>query len=972
MVLEEDVEALDAVIVTGYQTIAKERAVGSFSTVTAKDLEQQVSTNVIDQIEGLTTGLIVTQDPVTGEQEFQIRGVSTLNSNSQPLLVVDGIPIEGDLDTINTYDIESVNVLKDASAASIWGARASNGVIVITTKKGKRSDENGNSKPQKGQFTFNTNFSFTGKVDIDYFDYISANDLIDLELETFGTRSNIDEQTSIITPVSFALYQFDQNQISATERDALIASYRGQDNRNQINDLLLRSSSQQRYNLSYASNGTNSSTFVSLSYVDTNGQFVENENNAVNLNLNQTFFVNDKFDIQIGANLNFDNSQASNANLGVLNQASYALLQDENGNSLPWFTRSNPIEVQRQLDRGGLDETEFLLNDINLADNDNTGFTARIRAALNYKLNKSLSFSLRGQYESGNRRIYDILRQGHSLLNSQINSGLRFSEDDQPIFDVPIGERITEVRSDLVSYTIRPQLNFDWDFLDGNHNFTGTVGSEIRSTETSSTSVRRFGFLSTSLTFPNVDETSNQLFSNNSFGGSLERFFSLFYAGNYSYKNKYDLSTSIRVDQGNLFGVDARNRFRPLYSVGLGWTVSNEDFFNSNFIDRLRVRASLGTGGLAPTDVTAFTILRGVGLSDFVPGQIESSVFNSLSIPDLSWELTTTYNFGLDANLFNNRLNIAVDAYARFSEDLLSNSEPIDPTNGVSSTQLNIGKVENKGVEVAISGDILKVGGFKWNGSLNFSYNKNELTQLSSIVAALEASSGNANNINRTEGRPLDILYSWRYAGLNSSGQPLVLDENGVATTESFDGRGLNIEDVLSYSGTLTPPYSAGFNHQFTYKGITLSALFVYYGGHVLRNDVPLIFGIPSGTTHSDIVNRWRLPGDENTTEIITPAFSQTSVANSAFSSFWRRADVHIRKADYIKLRNINLSYNFPKSLLEQLPFTNVRAEFQVRNVGLIWAANGEGIDPERFAPSLGSRRSALSPTYTFGINVNF
>ena len=958
-----DVEILGEIVITGYQEIAAERANGSFSVVSSKDLDKQISTNIVDKIEGLTTGVSITKD-ANGNDEINIRGISTINQNAQPLFVVDGVPIEGGLNTVNTFDVESVNVLKDASAASIWGARASNGVIVITTKSGKKNKEEG-----KATIGFNSNLSFSSKLDLAYLDHISSEDLIDFEIETFETINGF-SQNSVYTPVTGILREHQEGRINLATRNNLIKSYRGQNNLKQIEDLLYQNSVQQQYNFSYSWHRNKRSTFASISYIDARGQFKGSNSNSVNLNLNETFGVSDKLSIGFRSNINFAQSEGSNAGTNVFSQASYVLLRDANGNDVPWFTQTNPLQVQNLLDEGFYDETVFYLRNVDLTENKTESFTGRFRFSLDYNLTDWLDFKGQVQYELRGNKFSTIEQFGSSSLFETINNGIEFTDDEQPIFNVPVGDRIQETRGDLQAYTVRGQLNFNKDFGE-KHSISGTIGTEVRDTKTTGTGVQRFGFFSQSLNFPALDQTEptvgNTLFSGNNFSESQQRFFSLFMASNYTYDRKYDLSVSTRVDQGNLFGVNQRNRYRPLWSVGAGWSISNEPFFNSAIIDRLKLRLTVGKGGLAPTTATAFLIGRGLGISTNVPGQIESSIFNSLANPDLKWEQTTTYNSGLDIALFNNRLSLTFEAYARFSEDLLSLDESIDPTNGVSSTALNIGEVENKGIEMSISGDIIDTDDLRWTSSFNFSYNRSEITRLRNIANAVGAT-GTANNVQRVESLPLDALFSWRYAGLNDRGRPMVLDQNNVATSSSdIDNQSPN--DILVYSGTIRAPYTSGFSNTITYKGLSLSVLMVYNGGHVLRNDVPLLSGRPTGITHQDLINRWRQSGDENTTELITPRYDQDD-SFSAFNSFWQFSDVHVKKADYIKVRNINLAYNLPSSLINKLPFKEVKAEFQVRNAGLLWTANGEGIDPERHNLFRGRRRTPTPTRYTLGLNI--
>ncbi|NCC47189.1 MAG: TonB-dependent receptor, partial [Bacteroidia bacterium] len=430
--------------------------------------------------------------------------------------------------------------------------------------------------------------------------------------------------------------------------------------------------------------------------------------------------------------------------------------------------------------------------------------------------------------------------------------------------------------------------------------------------------------------------------------------------GSYSINSKATFTGSIRIDQSNLFGTDPKYQYRPLWSAGAHYELLK----NHAWIDRLVVRATFGINGNIPKLNGPYLIAR-VDRNNYYTNE-NAMYIASPPNPQLRWEKTEVFNLGLDFNLLRNRLNGSVEFYNKNTNDLLG-PFATDPTLGWTNVDINFGSMYNRGVEIALNSVNMQRGDFRWTSNLLFSYNKNMITR---VEESDESAYSYFYGTNIRKGYPMGALFSVRYKGLNEQGAPVGLLANG----EEILHYNKLTKDDLVYSGVVTPPYNASLTNTFSWKGFDLSLMFIYSGGHVMR-DVAASYTITShpiyavGNTDRNRANYWKKPGDENIPGM-NPAFMfQSSVRNGEY--IYKASDKLVKKADFIKLRDLTLTYNVPSALVQKTGFKGMRINFQARNIWW-WAANGE-LDPEVWTgTSLSPTRGVRYPAeFILGLNLN-
>lgn len=964
---------LEDVVVTGYQTLSKERATGAYSVLTEKSTKGKLETNIMSRIEGMVAGINRTAN---SDESIVIRGITTINEKTTPLYVVDGMPFEGDLSSINPSDVQNITVLKDAAASSIYGARAANGVIVITTKRGQQG---------KTRVTYDGSVKFTPKPDLDYLNLMSSSELVDMQIEGFNyyhtDYENLNKRSSL-NPVVSLLYQHEQGQLSDQQLADALVPYRTMDNRKQIEDEFARVGIVHQHNVSI-SGGTEKNRYIaSVNYTGDYGNQRYQSSSRLGFNVKDDMQFFNWLSAYVGVSGSFTKSKgdtgAESSYVSLMQSyPSYYMLRDEAGNALNWQTGKSDYELDRLLSIGLMDEHYNPINNRSLESYENNSNYYRIFAGLNFKLMEGLTFDLKYQTESTfskNRTLYS----GESYqVRSMVNNAAQYDAASQTLtLNIPKGGQLSENRGDIYAYTLRGQLNFNRTFKE-KHSVTALAGAERRLVRSSSTNGYYVGYDDNSLAFtpinPLIFEPLNGTESLNGFFNwsytdynylqyDEDRYVSFYLNGSYTYDERYSLTASMRIDQSNLFGTDPKYQYRPLWSVGGSWQLGNEEFMkDQEWIDRLNVRLTYGIGGNVPKSAGPYLSIENTGYNSWVNG-IGSTISNPPN-DQLRWEKTSSTNVGVDFSIFRSRLSGSIDFYHKYTTDLLG-TRNADPTLGWATLLQNYGTMYNRGVEISLQSINLETKDFTWGTNFTFSYNKNKLLNLEGTKESVFNYS--AYNV-AAVGYPLNSLFSYRYAGLSpEDGSVLVYDKDGNKVSQVS-----SVEDLV-YSGTRTPKYSASLKNFFRYKDFDLSFMFVYYGGHVMRDITSsYLSGAPSANLNRVNLNHWRKPGDENIPGV-GPAFNRNMYYTNAQA--WYSADVHVKRADYIKLRDISLSYNLPKKWLRKYAIESASVICQISDAWW-WAANGD-IDPEAYSATGGYGRGELTlpnpTTYTLGLSVNF
>ncbi|WP_310146846.1 SusC/RagA family TonB-linked outer membrane protein [Pedobacter africanus] len=994
MQLSDDKLEEVTVFSTGYQKIPRERATGSFDLISSKEIKNKIQTNVLERLEGMAPGLLLIggkDNPNSNPAQddgLTIRGVSTLYGTKRPLIVVDNFPIEGDINSINPNDVESITILKDAAAASIWGARAANGVIVITTKQGKQGNIT---------FQYNNSFQFQAKPDISYLDRLSsANDIaIERKLLTPAYESNIQFNRSAFSAFAQLFMDSVAGRITPATYLNEVERLKGLDNTQQIKDLLMQTSFTQNHSFSFNGGNERNQYYGSFNYTNSNGYNLHEGNNNYTVFLKTSHKVTQRLSFGVNANLNFSNGQQAPVSaLSVFRLKPYAMIQDANGNPMVVNrnadpanqNNSNAFSIAQRKAWGLADESYYPLKEVNNKELTNRGIAQRIQAELNYKITEGISVNLSYQLEKGSmaNRNYvhadqaDLIKEINDFITPTLNSSGQIATNVDgtlltPTYNVPQGAKLTEVKSDYTGHVIRGVLAVDKVFA-GDHQVAAQLGVENKQSSNNANSVTKYGYDDITLQFINLDWQKLQNLPltlrsiGNGFNGINDyityqenRFVSAFGNASYTYKNKYVLSGSIRIDQTNLFGTDPKYLYKPMWSAGLAWNATNEDFLlNHPVLNNLQLRATYGINGNIPKNSGPFMIATaGLNFVTNLPS-------NRITVPannSLRWESTATTNLGLDFAIFNYRINGKLDYYHRNTTDILGD-EFINPTYGFSNAQINSASMTNKGFEAQLTTKNIVGRDFRWSTTLMYAINKNKITH-SALSPAFTNPRSIANGSPYLVGMPYGGLYSMRFAGLSpDKGQLRLLnadgniEPNGVLTSRL---------DFAYFSGSKRPIHNGALTNMLSYKNLDLSFMFVFYAGHVARQSLPFASAGPNWMD-GRLAQAWKKPGDEHTTII-------PNVINDASSSYARAyyanfLDANVFNASYAKLREVILTYNVsPKSLNAIKYLKGLQFNVQCRNL-LTITNNRFDIDPEAFSGQ--ARTLPLMPTYAFGINATF
>lgn len=1022
---------------TGYQTLPKERATGAFDIISRDKIEKRVLTNVKEALEGQAPGLS------TFKGNVLVRGLSTFSSEigTEPLIVIDGMPTERKLDDININDVETLTILKDAAASSIYGVRAANGVIVITTKGGRLS------VASKTSIQFTTDLRWEQNPTLKDYHYASTKDIMDYELALMsrnaarsiyateqdylnnnikgigeaGTTSN---SINYITPLQRLRQNFLNGNISQADYDATLASWAKNDYRKEYMDLAWQTPLRQSYNLSLSSSSKNQSTFASLNYVNNGQKNKYNTNEYIKGYLKSTQRLNNWLTFDIGTDIQYNhrvNVQSSYANMEMLEP--YTAILDANGNKVyrdyvEITGMQGPLHINPEVLEAinGLPQFESFRFNILDELNDNLitqhNYNVRSFARFNINVNKNFKFSSGLQYEFAHNKEEDYRSKNSYYIRFLRN---RFANYNAVNSIIPVGGRMATVETSEKSWVWRNQVDFDKK-IGSDHQVNAVGGIELRQIATAMpTNSVYYGYDPTALTYTllntydmyTVGLKQSYIYNNNTSATAVldgnyirltdsdlrptlssvtNRYMGIYGTGGYTYKNKYGVSASVRVDQTNLFGTDPKYRYRPLWSAGVKWNMAKEDFLRSvNWIDYLDFRFSYGLTGNVDQTTTPYLVASLANQSTYTAQTIPYASISSAPNPLLRWEKTTSYNTGFDYSFLNGLLNGKLDFYYKKSEDLLGTKE-VNFTTGYTTLRVNSGAMANKGFELVVSSPWYKKNNLALTSTLMFAYNKNRVVKsyYNPTQAAHLAISGYLVN-----GKPYDALYAYRYGGLTSGGTdyqngvPIILRADGTTTshfqsngTLLLDGSSTMLPEDVVYMGTKTPLVSASFTQNVQYKGFELSALFLYYGGHKMY--LPS-FGFNSTDGNEDWVAQSWTPTNSSSSIPKARIYYEPgiSVVNiGSLEGMYIRSTGNVARGDFMRLRNIALSYTLPEKLSRKIKLDRFKITGQINNPWM-WSAAGKQYDSE--VQSAVSNTSTLrswglptATTYLLRIDMSF
>jgi TonB-linked SusC/RagA family outer membrane protein len=982
VVLHASSSKLNEVIVVsnGYQTLPKDRVTGSFSQPIKAMYEDRVSTDVLSKLEGITSGVLFNANTSASQNgiDISVRGRSTIFANDQPLIVVDNFPYSGSINNINPNDVESITLLKDAASASIWGVRAGNGVIVITTKKGAVN------KPLK--IGFNANLTIYNKPDLNYNpNQLSSSSYIQLEKYLFNQGyydANLTDITNypVISPAVSLMAAQRAGNITTADLTTQLNALSKINVNDQLSKYFYRKATDQQYAINFSGGSNKAIYYFSAGYDEDLASLKNNANQRITINTQNTFFPVKNLEISVGLNAVQTNSTIDNTY--ALTRGSifpYTKIADNNGQPLIIPFGYSQSYIQSAPANGFLDWTYAPLKQLGEPDNRSKTNDIRFSTGLKYTLVKGLNAELRYQYENSNFQNRDFESQDTYSTRNLINEFTITNNGQVTGYNIPLGGILGLSNSDIVSNNVRGQLNYNLNWT--NNSITALAGYELSQTVGDNSSSYLYGYNNDNATFTNINAVTS--FATNPSGSpsainsglgtgeTIDRFRSAFANIAYTYRDRYTVSGSARIDGSNYFGVATNQKSVPLWSTGTKWDIDKEQFYKLSWLPKLSLRATYGYNGNLDRSVTGVTTFQ---YSNNAPvTNLPYALISNIGNPDLRWEKTGIANFGIDFGATNNIISGSLEYYLKNETDLLGFRN--FPTNsGITLLEGNYSDMKGQGFDLSVTTKNLN-GPVKWTTTVLFSHAADKVTRYDVVPNALTlvGSDGNGSLAEPNLGKPVFGVYSYKWGGLDATNGNPTGFLNGAKSEDYANIIQNTPVSSLIYNGPARPTYFGGLNNRITYKRLSLAIQLNYKLGYYFRKPTINYNQITSSGTSFLVVNndfdkRWQAPGDEKTTNVpsLVYPFSQSR------DQFYQYSQVNVENGDNIRLQDISLSYELNKSDYPHLPFSNLQLFLYGNNIWLIWKANHVGLDPDA-VPGQGDYSVTPNPrSVSFGLKGNF
>jgi TonB-linked SusC/RagA family outer membrane protein len=893
-------EMKEVLVSTGYQTLPKERATGAFSVVSSGLLQQQVGPDILSRLPAVASGVSFNKG-TSATGQLSVRGLSTIRGPKDPLIVVDNFPYDGNIQNLNPNDVENITILKDAAATSIWGARAGNGVIVITTKKAKFN--------QPLSIDFNANVSVSEKPDLGYIKQMSSADFIDVETFLYGKgyyKSQLSSSAHpAVSPVVQLLNDAATGKISQAAAGQQIEQLRGLDVRDDYDRYMYRQAVNQQYALTLRAGNAKMNWKTIVGY-DRGLSTLDAMNDRLNAGFESRYKLWNKLQVTTSAYLTHSNSASGKPGYGAVTSRGpsffpYMQFADANGNALPVVRDYNQNYIRQTEDNKLADWQYYPLTDHLHSRTKSTIDDYRLNIGAVYELLPGLQLDLKDQYE--NQRISNQgLNDAQSYLaRNTVNQFAQLNADGSVTYIVPQGGLLDLSHAALSSNNFRGQLNYAKDWA--KHSVSVVGGNETRSARTTGDQNRIYGYNENGLTSGAVDYThpyphlvtgaSTFIPNLQSLSDQTTRFVSWFANAAYSYDGRYTLSLSGRRDASNLFGLKTNDQWNPFWSGGLSWDISREQFFRLPAVSYLRLRATYGKSGNINPAMVAVSTLAYLGEPSPFTG-LPYSYINNYYNPELRWESSAMLNIGLDFRLFGNRISGSVEYFNKQGKNLFGTSA-LDYTTGVGATIVkNVASMSGKGLDVQLN-TINTAGKFKWTSTINYSCYADKVTDY--YLNNLQASSFlNPGTVTGLKDYPVYVVFGYKWAGLDpQTGDPRGL-VNGEVSKDyaALTGSGTQLTD-LKYFGSAIPTHFGSFINTFSYKALTLNVNLVYkFGYWFRRSSVNYSQLLSSWQGHEDYARRWQKPGDEHWRPTYRRLFTRYPAREVIFTAVPRYSSIRV------------------------------------------------------------------------------
>ncbi len=1028
--MKEDVESLDTVVITGYQNVKRELFTGASQTIKAADIKLDGVADVSRALEGRAAGVSVQN--VTGTfgaaPRITIRGSSSILGDTKPIWIVDGVIqeeivnlsvsdlVSGDANTLlssavaglNASDVESFEILKDASASALYGARALNGVVVITTKSGKKN--------QKPTFSYSAEYAVRDIPRYTNYDLLNSQETVSVyrEMESKGfldLPSSFQGRYGGIYNIMYrAINNYDENtgqfqlQNTPEARAKFLQQYELANN--DWFKTLFSAAPTQTHTMSFSSGGENATSYASLGYFTDGGWTIADRVRRITGNLRNTYYLMDdklKITTQLQGSIRnqlapgtFERQEdvvgGSFTRDFDINPFSYALntsraLRPRDANGNYEYSRYNwaPFNILNELNNNGI---ELNVSDI------------KFQGQAEYNINKNLTYNFLGSARYVTSNGDHSIRENSNVVGAyqadettlvQDENTFLFTDPEKPNSRpkvvLPVGGILKTSKNTLVTYTFRNTLDWTKRFSDDAHGIRIYGGQEYRYTDRVSNENTGYGyqFSRGGTVFTDPDILRKAILEGNPYFSSEEtrnREVSFFANVTYDYQKKYVLNVTGNYEGSNRAGKSRDSRWLPTYTIGGKWNIDKEDFIkDSNVISSMALRPSYGLVALLADNATNNLAVFRNQITDRLNNDDRENYIDieDLQNSELTWEKTLELNLGLDIGFFNNRIMMNFDAYFRKGKDLID----LIRTTGIGGESIKLGnnsEMTTNGVEFQINTVNVDSEYFRWKTGFNISHFNQEVTSLKQQpnVFDLVTGTGRGNAV----GYPKGSLFSFNFEGLNEWGLPKFFTEDPdfdpakpydlVDFQETEDAL-----DYLVYEGATEPNVSGGLSNSFTYKNWDFSFFISFSAG----NKVRLAPTYDSEYDDLDVfprefVNRWLVPGDETITNV--PAIASQAVLQSfgvneverAYNAY-NYSTERVADGDFIRMKNISLGYSFNKQTTDQLGISNFRLSLQSTNPFLIYSDSKlGGQDPEFFRS--GGVAYPISRLFTFSLNVGF
>ncbi len=986
-----------AVINTGYQKLDRRMSASSVASISGTDALQSNAVSLDNMLQGKIPGMTVLSSSSTpgASTKIRIRGTSTISGNREPLWVVDGVILDdpvsisteelNDLDNVNLIgnaisglnpmDIEKIDVLKDASATAIYGVRAANGVIVVTTKRGKQGAP---------RINYAGTVTVTERPSYNKLNLMNSKERIDVSKEI--ASKGLDYR---FTPAAIGyeglLYDLYDRKISY---DQFLTDVQRLESLNtDWFDLIYRTSVSHRHNLSISGANEKVNYYISGAYTDENanvrGTGLTQYNAMAKVQVD--FIPELTGTIQLRANIS--DKEYLHSSISPYNYAY------NTSRAIPAFNADGTYAYYNA--EQGFNAQPLMYNILNEIENsertvhtDAVYFNANLEWKIITGLRATGTFALSTSNTADKEWFNDRTYAAAKLR--MLNYGVPFPDSQNwknDMCKLPYGGELKTSSTRNFGYTARLQLDYS-KYIKGHH-ISAAAGFEARSTKYNGISSVQWGYLpDRGETFVKIDPVQwpkyNQMVLDNPniVTDRLSNTLSFYGVVSYAYKSRYIINANVRTDGSNKFGRDKSTRFLPIWSVSARWNLMNEEFFQDvMWMNELAIKGSYGIQGNVSDDQTPSMIIK-LGSVDNLSGDYLSTL-SKLPNPFLKWEKTNSWNVALDFAFLDNRISGTFEYYYKKGNDQIVMTQ-VSPTTGSTYMSLNVGDIMNRGYEVIINAVPVKTKDFRWSLSFNSARNVNRVTEggMTSEYTYAQYTDGTAV----LKGYPINSFFSYKFAGLDSNGLPTFHDieeTEGITKAEMF-------EKAFSLSGNRLPDMQGGFSTNFTWKDITLGLFFSYsVGSKVRMNNLYSNSGQrlpnPQQNMSGEFTRRWRNPGDEAFTVI--PALSTETLDMNEISlsspsrqinigdnkwQMYNQSDLRVVSGDFLRLRTAYIRYSIPEKVCRKMRMNSASVRLEGNNLFVICSKDLNGQDPEQLG--LGSIGVTTPPvaSFSFGIDITF